>query len=250
MPSRRSTKKRPRRLRVFLVGPVLRNGRELRQMLEAAGYDAEADGLIAIDGGLDHCLAARLAPELAVGDWDSITSVGKAALVPHITLPQDKDRSDLHFALAAACEAGATEVHCFGVTGGDPHHQLGGIYELAHAARGLGGRKLIGVWAHDPSFSYCFISKAQRAIRMHLPVHQSVSVFPVGGAARGVTLRGFKFPLKDAVLESTSHGLDNVVTAQPVEISVKEKGVLVVMVPANPVTPTRRAHGARLGRSS
>lgn len=81
---------------------------------------AEADLVIAADGGLRHALELGVRPDLLVGDLDS---VGDAELArwPRLTVerhPADKDEMDLELAIDAARDRGAGEVRVMGAFGG------------------------------------------------------------------------------------------------------------------------------------
>ena len=58
----------------------------------------------------------------------------------------------------------------------------------------------------------------------------TVSIFPFGDSAKGVTLKGFRYPLEDAVLQQgVPIGISNIVEKEKAEIIVGE-GVLLVII--------------------
>lgn len=75
---------------------------------------------IAADGGIRHAAALRLAPELWVGDFDSVTEADVAANghVERATFPPEKDQTDGELAIEAALERGATSLVLVGAFGG------------------------------------------------------------------------------------------------------------------------------------
>lgn len=185
---------------------------------------------VAVDGGLKVFRKIGWKPHFAVGDWDSLgTEKVSHALrgIFHLTLPRHKDRSDLYYACRAAVSAGATDLVCLGVTGGRADHQLATLFDLSEIAH-EGGREL-SVLAVDNETRYYFLSEKHPELSVDLVPGQTVSVFALEGEARGVTLQGFKYPLKNAVLQPSSHGLSNIALKTQCSIKVG-KGRLVVLV--------------------
>jgi thiamine pyrophosphokinase len=185
---------------------------------------------VAVDGGLKIFKKVGWKPHFAVGDWDSLGSekVSHALRgVFHLTLPRNKDRSDLYYACRAALSAGANDLVCLGVTGGRPDHQLATLFDLSEISGRCDSR--VTVVAVDNSTRYYFLSEKNPEWSAELSPGQLVSVFAMGGEARGVTLQGFKYPLRNAVLQPSSHGLSNRAAQTQCAVRVK-KGRLVVMV--------------------
>lgn len=206
--------------KALLVGPLAVAARVKRE-------SKDAEILLAIDGGLDACLRSGLRPELAIGDWDSVKSrASLRKLIHKITLPREKDRSDLAYALEVALDLGATEIACLGVTGGRPDHQIASLQEIAIAA----SRTDALVRAGGEDGEYFFVAKKRRSLVLELKRGTVVSVFPLLGVAKGVSLTGFQYPLKHAALHPGSRGLSNVVKGSPCTIRL-DAGILGVVVP-------------------
>jgi thiamine pyrophosphokinase len=144
-----------------------------------------------------------------VGDWDSFTGELPAEVI-RLTLPRAKDRNDLHFAAALAVAAGARELVFLGITGGRPDHQLANLYEVG-ALASIEGVRQVMIAGEDAD--YWFLGKSARSWSGKLPRGALASVFALGGTARGVSLTGFRYPLRDASLKLSSRGLSNEVTS-------------------------------------
>lgn len=221
------------RRRALVIGPRVGSLRELTRSLFMAGVDPKQmarDLRVAVDGGLKVFRKIGWKPHFAVGDWDSLGDEKVSAALRgifHLTLPRNKDRSDLYYACRAAVSTGATDLVCLGVTGGRPDHQLATLFDLSEIAH-QGGSKL-SVVAVDNETRYHFLSEKNPEWHGTLEIGQTVSVFALEGQARGVTLQGFKYPLKNAVLEPSSHGLSNRVSKTQCSIKVR-KGRVVVLV--------------------
>jgi thiamine pyrophosphokinase len=185
-----------------------------------------ADLVIAADGGALHALAAGIVPDLVVGDMDSLGDEGTRRVESRGALlerhPVRKDKMDGHLAVAAAGERGATGLDLVCATGG----RTDALFALPHlllAAERRGMRaSVVAEWG-----GMVVVENADRTV-VGGP-GESVSVFPVSGAARGVTLEGFEYPLEDATLEAgDTLGFHNELAGGEARVSVSD-GVLLVI---------------------
>lgn len=207
------------RAAVFLNGPPDRTDL-LRRVAGASDF------VIAADGGALHALAAGIVPDLVVGDMDSLGEEGArilegrgAALERH---PAKKDKMDGHLAVAAARERGATDLDLLCASGG----RIDALFALPHLllAAERGGMRATVVAGWGGMF---VVENSSRTV-VGGP-GESVSVFPVSGAAEGVTLEGFEYPLRDATLEAgDTLGFHNELLGGEGAVCVRE-GVLLVI---------------------
>ena len=167
----------------------------------AAIRPAPGDFLIAADGGLAHLARWGLRPDLVIGDFDSLETAPNG--IPCERFPREKDDTDLALALDMASKRGYTHIMITGAWGGRPDHAVGNLQLLAKAARR-------GFFAQMLCDGYTATAiTGGNALRLR--GHGIVSVFAYGGRARGVTIRGLKYPLESAVLEDdTPLGVSNV----------------------------------------
>jgi thiamine pyrophosphokinase len=217
--------------RAILIGPLLLKmpPAERRKLLSSINLTS-GDLRIGVDGGTDVWLKAGLSPHLAVGDWDSLRSRNVLNTIPHLTYSPEKDESDLFLAARAAIDLGARSIICAGVTGGRLDHHLASLYDLSRIAGGQLG-KVRGVSAIGPEGATFFLSSKISVWKERLHTGQVVSVLPIGGPAKGVTLHGFKHGLKNATIPCSSLGLSNRAKTSSVEVKLK-KGNLIVFVPS------------------
>lgn len=202
-----------------------------------AGRLDGADLVIAADGGASALDALGLRPDRLVGDLDSVQPALVRRLeadgVPVDRYPRDKDASDTELALAAAIEAGGSELVLLGAIGGTRlDHELANLLLVAdpdHASRDLralragttvravhGGRRLelVGI-AGD-----------------------LVTLLPLGEEAHGVTTDGLRWALRDATLTlGRSRGLSNVIDAPPASVTLERGTLLVIETTAQGATP-------------
>ncbi|QIN81603.1 thiamine diphosphokinase [Rubrobacter tropicus] len=187
---------------------------------------AAADLVVAADGGASHALAAGIVPELVVGDMDSLGDEGArrvgaqgATLERH---PARKDKMDGHLAVLAAHERGATDLDLLCAAGG----RLDATFALPHlllAAERMGLRAtVVAGWGE-----MFVVEEGSRAVAGG--PGESVSVFPVSGAAGGVTLEGFQYPLEGAGIEAgDTLGFHNELLGGEAKVSVKNGALLVI----------------------
>lgn len=234
-PSAKTARPARRALRAFLIGASPEQTPEhARQILSRLKADPATDLFIGVDGGVRIWIEAGYKPHMAVGDWDSFKGAEARktlAKLHKLTLPADKDESDLLAAARVAAHAEATQLICLGVTGGRPDHHLASILDLTCLASEDGDGEWSEVTAYSPEGEYHFLSPAIPHWKEAFPAPRTVSVFAVAGEAQGVTLKGFKYPLKNATIKPSSHGLSNRSWARSCEVTVRD-GSLLVMVPA------------------
>ena len=167
------------------------------------GFDESSLCIIACDKGYEACLALGLAPDIVVGDFDSISEEVKSALDKEsarvIKLNPVKDDTDIEAALNLAIEATAEgdSIYILGGTGGRIDHLLGNISLL-----GFGCKKERRVKIVDECNSIQMIASGEKLeLAKNTQFGKYISVFPYGGTCTGVTLNGFKYPLTDATVE-------------------------------------------------
>jgi len=187
---------------------------------------ARADLVVAADGGALHALAAGIVPDLVVGDMDSLGDEGTrqieargASLERH---PARKDKMDGHLAVLAARERGATDLDLLCAAGGRPD----AVFALPHlllAAEQLGARAtVVAGWGE-----MFVVENGTRTVGGR--PGESVSVFPVSGAAEGVTLEGFEYPLEGARIEAgDTLGFHNELLAGEARVAVKDGALFVI----------------------
>jgi thiamine pyrophosphokinase len=216
--------------RAVLLGPLLLKMTPAERSKILSSLELTTGDLrIGVDGGTDVWLKAGLSPHLAVGDWDSLRSRQVLHQIPHLTYSPEKDESDLFLAARAAIDLGARSLLCAGVTGGRLDHHLASIYDLSRIAGGALG-KVRAVSAIGPEGHTHFLSSRIPEWKEKVRSGQIISVLPVAGPAKGVTLQGFRHALKNASLPCSSLGLSNSAKGSAVKVELKS-GNLIVFIP-------------------
>jgi thiamine pyrophosphokinase len=209
---------------------------------------AEATDLIAADGGAALCLAQGRAPDLVVGDFDSLgdseLSTLQDAGIELERHPAEKDATDLDLALAAAIRRGHTEVtvtaclggrldHTLGVIGSLTHHEASALELLEPEVSGW----LVGSSDSDPDAASVLELSGRGSI---------VSVFALSEGVR-VSLVGFEYPLHSEPLPVLStRGVSNVITSSTFASMTAYGGRVLVLSPrVHDLRPARRARAGR-----
>lgn len=198
---------------------------------DSAAHDrlAAADLVIAADGGADHCLALGRPPDILIGDFDSISpETARLCAAKKITthrLPVAKDATDLEAALDLGIARGATEILLLAALGGRWDMTIATVL-LAAAEKYRSakisladGDSLLRI-LHPPGPHLC-----------HGWPGQPCAVIPLGGECRGVSLRGFAYPLDQRTIPfGSTLGVSNRLLGQAGEIDLLSGVLLLVQL--------------------
>jgi thiamine pyrophosphokinase len=195
---------------------------------EAAWYIRQAnkfERVICADGGGRWARRFGIRPDRVVGDLDSLDQADQKALaaagVELAVYPPEKDDTDTQLALKIAEREGAREVVIWGGTGSRLDHTLSNLGSAAALTR-----RGIRVHFESPSMAVYLV-----AGHLTIPgqLGNTVSLLVIGDRVTGVSLRGFRYPLTGATLQSTwQYAISNVITGLPAEIELVS-GVLAVV---------------------
>ena len=178
--------------------------------------------VIACDRGYAYARRCGIRPDLLVSDFDSFRGEVDPG-IPVRRFPSEKDDTDTVIALRAAAEMGFSEAALYCALGGRLDHTLANLQAAVWAERhGLRLRIL------SPDTEIYTLSSAS----LTLPQREgfSLSVFAAEDRCRGVTIRGAKYPLRDAELSSSFPlGVSNEWAGDAAEISVRDGTLLIVL---------------------
>jgi len=181
--------------------------------------------VIAADAGAHEAERLGLHVDLLVGDLDSADPAAIARIEASggriERHPADKDASDLELALVAAAVADARQVLVLGGDGGRLDHLLGNAFLLGSAR--FAGMRI------DAVFGAAQIHVVRDERRMDGSPGALVSLFAVGGPARGVTTDGLRWRLDgDDLVPGSTRGLSNEFVGTIASVRVGEGVVLAV----------------------
>mgnify|MGYP005908869517 CR=1 FL=1 len=190
--------------------------------------------VIAVDAGLAVCEDLGLVPDLAVGDFDTFGLERmeelrkKEGWATDVHKPE-KDETDTELAFRDALEAGCVLVDMLGATGGRLDHELSNIQLLAQ-----GRKKGLRVTIYD-AFNKIFLADAeldpQVVFEREDLYGRYVSFLPVTETVKGITLTGFKYPLKEkdiSILENPSLCISNEVLEEKAVLTFRSGLLLCV----------------------
>ena len=176
---------------------------------------------IAVDGGLAHCQAMNILPDLIIGDFDSISPelLKNYAKVPTQIFPKDKDQTDMELAIAAVQGFNVEKIALFGALENRTDHALSNLYLMCR-------------------FPNHIIIETERETLFSIEGHrhvncypgQCISLIPIGSSAEGVTTHGLKWELKNATLNKNFFSLSNVCLHSFFEISIRQGNLLCCLL--------------------
>jgi thiamine pyrophosphokinase len=183
----------------------------------------EDDYWIAADGGCAHALALGRAPDVLIGDFDSLPDQARGPLQLAGTVirsfPAEKDETDLELAVWFALQEGYTAILILGALGGRTDQILANLSLLT-----------------DPALREYDIridDGCEEALRvgeetvLHGSAGDLVSLLPWGAPAEGVVTEGLKYPLRaETLVPYKTRGVSNRMLAEQAYVSV-ERGVLI-----------------------
>lgn len=203
---------------------IFANG-DLPDLEKARAILRPDDFILCADGGTRHALALNLAPNLVVGDMDSIDSAEWKTLeeknIPIELFPRDKNETDLELALNKAIELNPTEIVIVAALGGRMDHTLANIALLANTQYAT---RSICLDDGVEQLSFC---RAQSEVRGRSG--DIVSLIPWGGPVHGIRTENLKWRLDNETLHpDKTRGISNEMTADVANIKI-ESGLLLVI---------------------
>ncbi len=179
---------------------------------------AQADYVLAADGGADKALQARITPDAIMGDLDSVSSRTRQHFLSRIVHVPTQENTDLEKALLWACRHRFTNVTLAGFLGGRWDFSIGNLLVLARYAHKLDMTLVTDTWEIYPLV---------RGRRFAGRAGQRVSILPLTRCS-GVSVTGLKYPLKNAsLMPGTTRTLSNQTTATHFSIRFSRGKMLV-----------------------
>lgn len=179
--------------------------------------------VICADGGVKNALAAGFAPDVAIGDWDSGGTPVEGA--ENVTLPVEKDLTDLQAALEQALLRGWKDVLLCACLGGPRLDHTASNLTILEWLRDRGGNGLLLDWDSEARL----LSDESVTISPDGPRYHYFSLIPLDRTVRGVTLRGAKYPLENATLtRGSTYAVSNEPLDGPLTVSVASGRLLLI----------------------
>ncbi|WP_110929702.1 thiamine diphosphokinase [Bacillus massiliglaciei] len=169
-------------------------------------YKKKADLWIGVDRGVIELVKSGISPKAAFGDFDSITDTELTVITEMIgdihIYPPEKDETDLELALNWSIGLKPEEIFILGATGGRIDHFLGNL-QLLQRRDILELNRQLKIYIADRQNLYTIKTPGTYTFEKeeYLPYF---SLLPVTNIVKGITLRGFKYPLEKADVERGS----------------------------------------------
>ena len=186
--------------------------------------------LIAADRGVEFFKGTDWQPEVAVGDFDSLSAEGALYLqglreTEIMRLKPEKDDSDTQSAVNHMIREGAKEILIFGATGTRLDHVLANLGLLS-----MGKEQGVQIVLAD-QWNYITLVESGTVLKKEEQFGKYVSFFSVGGDVAGLSLKGFKYPLNRYHLTVADSGLtvSNEITEETAEITYDSGQLLMIM---------------------
>jgi len=201
---------------------------------------------MAVDGALDHALAAGLEPKHLVGDLDSVNEASLAWAMRRTQIsrhPADKDQTDTELALALASKFGPKRITLVG-GGNRLDHSFAAIGALG--ARGLTSVPTLDGWWDG---QHLRVLHGPGSATLRLKSRSTLSLLALHGPCARVTLSGTRWELDQFDLEPlVGMGVSNEVPDAPggsVDVQVSlSGGVLTIFDHPAPEQPGTGLEGA------
>jgi thiamine pyrophosphokinase len=181
--------------------------------------------IICCDGGVCHLQQTGIKPDVIIGDMDSIDPAKLASYteqgVKIIKYPASKDYTDTELALDHAINLKPEAIYIWGALGGRIDHTLANVF-LLEKSKALS----IKTYLID---EYCEVFLLNDNVVFGKSAGQTVSLIALSPQVEGITLRGFLYPLDDAILRmGESRGLSNIIKEDDAAVSARSGNLLVI----------------------
>lgn len=191
----------------------------------------DGDFVIAVDGGYLYSKIAEIAPNLIIGDFDSVGGAEREELsLMKVTAPERvvelnpcKDDTDTLAALRIGLERGYRNFHIYGASGGRLEHTIANI-QCLHFLKNHGAKGYI-------LDAYSMMTLIQNeTVAFQKDMKGYLSLFSLNERAKGVTIKNMKYLLERVELTNDFPiGISNEFIGEAGEVTV-EDGTLLAIV--------------------
>lgn len=189
------------------------------------------DFVIAVDGGYLYSKVTEIAPDLIVGDFDSVGAAEAEELSfmkmtdadRIVELNPCKDDTDTLAALRIGLKRGYRNFHIYGAMGGRLEHTIANI-QCLHFLKNHGAKGYI-------LDADCMMTLIQNeTVQFQKNMEGYLSLFSLNKKARGVTIKNMKYPLDKAELTNDFPiGISNEFIGEAGEVTVEDGTLLAII---------------------
>ncbi len=206
---------------------IITGGRTDEEFLIGLINEEKFTLIITADSGLMLADRLKIVPDFIVGDFDSVPEAildqYRNQSTPIQTFPKEKDKTDTQLAIELALMHTPSSITIVGATGSRMDHTLANIHLLLLPLQRKVEAAIVDrnnkLYLKQESF---FIQKTGQ-------FGDYVSLLPFGEAVKGLTLKGFYYPLNNVILTAgSSIGISNEIVAEKAKVEFNQ-GILLVM---------------------
>ncbi|WP_141431228.1 thiamine diphosphokinase [Bacillus sp. 03113] len=159
---------------------------------------------VGVDRGVKTIYQAGIIPEIAFGDFDSISAEDLSKLEQQLKsikkYKSEKDETDMELALNWALDQNSSCIRLFGATGGRIDHFLANIHLMLKPLLAGNSNKIYMI---DQKNIVYLVGPGTYSILKN-DEKKYISFLPIAFNIKGLTLKGFKYPLTDSHIPISS----------------------------------------------
>ena len=180
------------------------------------------DLVISADSGYKNASALRARTNILIGDFDSMKRLPDD-VDEVLKVPAEKDMTDTQLAVEVAIKRGADEIIIIGSTAGRFDHAL----SMLSILEGLYKRKIRAIIVNGQNrIRYI---KNSGHILLRSENYKYFSLIAADEAAKGVSIEGAKYPLKNKTVErGLQFAVSNEIQKNCALITVKRGGIYII----------------------
>ena len=184
------------------------------------------DYIICSDGGANHTYKMNIVPDYIIGDLDSIEDnvikYYKSKNVKFNKFPTKKDETDTELSIWLANKLNAKKIDLIGALGGRIDHTIANINLLYY----IRNKNIIPKMISEKEEVYIAI---EEEIIIDGNKGDTISIIPIKGDAKGITLTNLEYPLENGIMEfSRPLGISNIMTNSSCNIKVNEGSIIII----------------------
>lgn len=209
------------RVCIILNGEI-KNYDYIKNIINKNNYDY----IVCADGGANHSYNMGIIPDYIIGDLDSIYSeiieFYKLKDVKFEKFPSKKDETDAEICVYLASKLNAKEIDFIGALGGRLDHMIANI-NLLYYVRNKGIYTKIISEYEDIHIAI------NEEITINGDIGDTISVIPLNGDAKGVTLENLEYPLNNYDMKFyLPLGISNVMLDEKCSVKVEQGSLIII----------------------
>lgn len=211
---------------LIALGGKIQSAEALSVQLKRYINEGDLSYVIGVDGGCALLALLSIVPDTILGDFDSIGNLEQyREMWPNAqinTFPAEKDYTDAELAFEVMAEKDMDRVVVIGGFGGRADHMISILNLILKASN--------YVMIDEQNYVEKIEAPYEKVLHKKELARTYVSLIPTGDKFGGITLKGFKYPLKSAVIEfAQTLGISNELIDDTGKIEVESgEGYLIL----------------------